>query len=118
MFALDRKVDLNQNVQIALLPESDEPCPDGMNLVVSGWGAYPAWGDSVPENNYGSIVLGRPSHKFLWAVKQKCLDKEDCKKAYKFGDQTLPVPDSVLCVVGPRTGGINGPFFGDSGGTE
>ena len=100
------------------MPEPDAPCPDGMNLVVSGWGAYPAWGDSVPELNYGSIVLGRPSHKFLWAVKQKCIDKEDCKKYYTRDNVTIPFPDSILCAVGPGTGGINGPYKGDSGGTE
>ena len=117
LYVLDRKVSLTQSVQIAHLPELDAPCPDGMNLVVSGWGTYAAWGDFVPELN-GSKVLGTQSHKFLWAVKQKCVDKEQCNKQYKKIDQTLEFPDSLLCVVGPGTGGINGPFYGDSGGTE
>lgn len=118
MFTLDEQVTLNPNVQIAHLPEPDAPCPNGMNLVVSGWGTYPAWNNSDPLLDYGPNMLGVQSHQFLWAVKQQCVDKEDCKKHYKFGDVTLDIPDSILCVVGPRTGGINGPYLGDSGGTE
>ena len=118
LFTLDRNVTLNQKAQIALLPLPDAPCPDGMNLVVSGWGTYMAWGNSLPELDYGSEVIGRQNHKFLWAVKQKCVHKEHCKKLYESRNMTQDIPDSLLCVVGPRTGGINGPFEGDSGGTE
>ena len=119
LIAVDRKVTLNQKVQIARLPNPDAPCPDGMNLVVAGWGAYVVWGDSAPDLDYRPIVMGEPSHEYLWAVKQKCLDKEDCdKKIYKLNNVTIPFPDSVLCSVGPRTSGLNGPYAGDSGGTE
>ena len=117
LLATDRKVILDQKVQIANLPEPDAPCPNGMNLVVSGWGAYVVWGDSVPDLDHGSIVVGEPSHKFLWAVKQKCVDKEHCEKLYKLYNRTEPFPESFLCVVGPRTSGINGPYEGDSGGS-
>ena len=38
LLALERPAKLNPRVKIADLPESDAPCPEGMNLVVSGWG--------------------------------------------------------------------------------
>ena len=126
LLALERPAKLNPRVQIADLPESDAPCPEGMNLVVSGWGTYIEWGKPIPGLDYYPIMLGAPAHKFLWAVKQKCVDKKYCKKHYARANArlselynfTIPYPDSILCVVGPRTGGINGAYKGDSGGTE
>ena len=116
MFSIDGKVIFNPNVQIAHLPEPDAPCPNGMNLVASGWGTYPLWGNSVPFFEYGSIKLGELEHKFLWAVKQKCVDIENCNK---HNDPNMTVnPDKIMCVAGPSSGGINGPFYGDSGGNE
>merc|ERR1719167_1520656 len=85
-----------------------------MNLVASGWGAYAAWGESVPYFDYGSIMLGELPHKFLWAVKQKCVDMEQCNNVIK--KLNFTIDDSLLCVVGPGSGGINGALFGDSGG--
>ena len=114
LLAIDGKVNLSQNAQVALLPEADAPCPDGMNLVASGWGMYAAWGESVPYFDYGSMVLGKLSHKFLWAVKQKCVDMEQCNNLFK--KLNLTIDDSLLCIVGPGSGGINGILSGDSGG--
>ena len=119
MFSIDRKVILNPNVQIAHLPEPNAPCPNGMSLVASGWGTYPVWGNSVPFFDYGSIKLAELEHKFLWSVKQKCVDVENCNKHIKDLDpNTTLYSDSIMCVVGPSSGGINGPFYGDSGGNE
>ena len=100
------------------MPEPDAPCPNGMNLVIAGWGTYVEWGPSVPDLNYSPIMFGVSDHKFLWAVKHKCVDKEHCTKHYKRDNITIQFSDKILCVVGPRTGAINGPFKGDSGGTE
>ena len=117
LLAIDGKVNLSQNAQVALLPEADAPCPDGMNLVASGWGAYAAWGESVPYFDYGSILLGELPHKFLWAVKQKCVDMEQCNNNNLVKKFNFTIDDSLLCIVGPGSGGINGALFGDSGGT-
>ena len=114
LLAIDGKVILNQNAQVAQLPEADAPCPNGMNLVTSGWGAYATWGDSVPYFDYGSIMLGKLPHKFLWAVKQKCVDIEQCNNLIK--NFNVTIDDSLICVVEPGTDGINGALFGDSGG--
>ena len=101
------------------MPEPDAPCPDGMNLVVSGWGTYLEWGQSVPDLNHSPMMFGAVDHKFLWAVKHKCVNKEHCTKHLKErANETIEFSDTILCVVGPGTGGINGPFKGDSGGTE
>ena len=32
---------LNEKVQLASLPDSNQDCPSGNNLIVSGWGADP-----------------------------------------------------------------------------
>ena len=101
------------------MPEPDAPCPDGMNLVVSGWGTYLEWGQSVPDLNHSPMMFGAVDHKFLWAVKHKCVSKEHCTRHYyQLGNTTILFSDTILCIVGPGTGGINGPYKGDSGGTE
>ena len=104
-------------MQIAQLPEPDAPCPNGMNLVASGWGTYPEWGNIVPSLDHSSVQLVKLEHKFLWAVKQKCVDMENCNKHLTVNNRKIN-PESVICVVGPGSGGINGPYFGDSGGNE
>ena len=104
-------------MQIAQLPKQDAPCPNGMNLVASGWGTYPEWGNIVPFLDHRPVQLVKLQHKFLWAVKQRCVDMENCNKHVAEYNVTVN-PDSVMCVVGPGSGGIDGPYFGDSGGTE
>ena len=118
LLALDGKAILNRNVQKAILPEPNSSCPDGMSLIVSGWGAYAVWEESVPYLDYYPIYLATSKHSFLWAVKQKCVDIERCQYFATNIERTLYNPETFLCVAGPCYGVNNGAFKGDSGGTQ
>ena len=65
-------------------------------MIVSGWGM--------------DIQVGTDRHRYLWAVRQECLDIDQCP-AYD-GD-----PSVVLCV-GDSTVPQNSACHGDSGGNE
>ena len=92
---------LSDNVQIVSLPPPDTSCPSGKELIVSGWGKTTVWGlvDNDVTHRY---------NRFLWAVKQECVDIDECT-AYE-GDKV-----AVLCV-GDLKEPRNGAFHGDSGG--
>ena len=86
---------LNEKVQLASLPDSNQDCPSGNNLIASGWGA-----DPFNLNPYVHI---------LRAVKQSCVDIEKCtiiKPEYR---------DLALCV-GDEKDFRNAIWHGDSGG--
>ena len=86
---------LSKNVQLALLPEANEACPTGNNLILSGWGLDP----------YKGV-----HHHILWAVKQACLDVTKCDRFDSLEDKGL-----ILCV-GDKKDPRNSGFHGDSGG--
>ena len=113
--ALEKEAVIDTGVQIAKLPRPNAPCPNGMNMVVSGWGSYVFWASSEPFLGLGFDYLGAGEHKFLWAVKQKCVPMDFRKCGENAG--TLIDPDSLICGIGPDFDtGMNGPYRGDSGG--
>ena len=106
--ALENEAVIDTNVQIAKLPQPNVPCPNGMNMVVSGWGKFVFWASSEPFD-----YLEDGEHKFLWAVKQKCVATDFRKCGENARD--LIDPDTLICGIGPDFGtGMNGPFKGDS----
>ena len=96
---------LTENVKIAYLPSPDASCQTlGKSLVVSGWGASIIW----KNDPYGVPDYFFRKNRFLWAVKQQCLDATQCEN-YE-GDQA-----DALCV-GDLSESRNSAFKGDSGG--
>ena len=86
---------LNEKVQLASLPDSNQDCPPGNNLIASGWG-------------YDPFHIDHNVH-ILRAVKQGCVDIEKCtiiKPQYR---------DLALCV-GDEKDFRNTVWRGDSGG--
>ena len=101
IIVLQTPASLTENVQIANLPAPDASCRGlGNNLIVSGWGKSIIWDDPnevrIREN------------RFLWAVKQECLDITECD-VYK-GDEK-----DALCI-GDLSESRNSAYHGDSGG--
>ena len=96
---------LTENVKLAYLPSPDASCQTlGNNLIVSGWGKAIIWKNDpngVPDYFFRN-------NRFLWAVKQQCLDTTQCDN-YE-GDQK-----DALCV-GDLSESRNSAFEGDSGG--
>ena len=92
---------LNENVRVVNLPKEGEKCPPGKVLIVSGWGEDGS-GVSLP----GAKVL---RHRYLWAVKQECVDVEMCT-IYHGNDK-----NAVLCVT-DKEQSSNSACHGDSGG--
>ena len=91
---------LTENVQIVNLPAPDASCRGlGKNLIVSGWGKSIIW-DNPNEVHYRN-------NRFLWAVKQECLDITECD--LYTGDEK-----DVLCI-GDLSESRNSVFKGDSG---
>ena len=83
---------------MAILPEADSPCPLGKELIVSGWGLDMSNGPPPKTNRY------------LHAVKQECLDVEECP--------SIKADDGVLLCVGDSTTPVNSACMGDSGGKK
>ena len=102
ILVLQKPASLSENVKIAHLPEPDARCPSGKNLIVSGWGRRLVW---VGPNAVKAI-----KNRFLWGVKQECVDIDRCD-AYQ-GDK-----EAALCV-GDLSEPRNFVFFGDSGGIK
>ena len=92
---------LNDNVQLASLPQSNQDCPPGNSLTLSGWGTDPTIPRCPPHCT---------PHNALWAVKQECLDIEECDRFGSLTDKNI-----ILCV-GDKTNPRNSGFKGDSGG--
>ena len=88
---------LNDNVQLASLPRTNQACPPGNNLTLSGWGRDP-------------LRPNRPAHNILWAVKQECLDVGKCDRFGSLTDKNI-----ILCV-GDKADPRNSGYRGDSGG--
>ena len=103
---LKQKVSYNDRIKKAYLPSVRSSCPSDKTLVVSGWGD--------PVGYFGESLLHWFEHRFLWSVKQRCLDVEGCLDIDEDG-QIFGNPDALLCATG-SSNGINSPFFGDSGG--
>ena len=93
---------LNANVQLASLPRSNQDCPPGNSLTLSGWGRDPLCDSYVDPNC--------PERHILWAVKQECLDVGKCDRFVSLKDKSI-----ILCV-GDKTDPRNSGFHGDSGG--
>ena len=101
ILVLKTPASLSPNVQIASLPPPDTSCPSGKKLIVSGWGKAIIWG--LVDND-----VNERYNRFLWAVKQECVDIDECT-AYE-GDK-----EAALCV-GDLDEPRNGAYRGDSGG--
>ena len=86
---------LNEKVKLASLPDSNQDCPPGNNLIASGWGSDPFHIDYYVH--------------ILRAVKQGCVDIEKCI-IIKPEDK-----DIALCV-GDEKDFRNAVWHGDSGG--
>ena len=100
ILVLKTPASLTENVKIANLPAPDASCQAlGKNLIVSGWGDIIVW-DTPNE-------VRHESNRFLWAVKQECLDITQC--GYYTGDKK-----DALCA-GDLSESRNGAFEGDSG---
>ena len=88
-------------MKIAKLPKEGQNCPSGMNLIVSGWGAFDI--DALNPQRY------------LWAVKQKCFNATKCSdgvhRSVYNGD-----PKSIICAGDPDAPS-NSACLGDSGGS-
>ena len=103
ILVLETQATLTENVQIANLPAPDASCRAlGRNLVLSGWGTYIIW-DTPNEIRY-------EHNRFLWAVKQECLDIAQCD--YYTGDRK-----DALCA-GDLSEPRNSGHRGDSGGNK
>ena len=94
IMVLKEKVVLSKNIQLAYLPEENAPCPKGRSLILSGWG-------DDKSRPYRSL-------RYLWAVKQECLNITECP--YYIGKE-----DVMLCV-GDSENSLNSGCNGDSGG--
>ena len=84
----------SSSIQIVNLPERDARCPLGKSLVVSGWGA-----DRT-----------RPyrAQRYLWAVKQQCLNNDECPSHTRY--------EGAMICVGDEGDSRNSACVGDSGG--
>ena len=76
---------LNEKVQVAQLPPIGASCPFGETLIVSGWGK-----ERLKSSNN---VFYTEYHNYLWAVKQRCIDVDQCPRY--LGDK-----DAVICAGG------------------
>ena len=90
-------------VQIVNLPNPDDTCPKGKNLVVSGWGA-------------DAFNTTRKTER-LWALFQECLilDKCACSTIGEVPCNDADMRTNYLCV-GDSTERDNNVCHGDSGG--
>ena len=98
---LEEDAILGKDVQLASLPQLDENCPPGNVLTLAGWGADPYLGDPPLDPYY---------HPILWAVKQECLDINQCNVFSHLSN------DGPILCVGDKNDPRNTAFFGDSGG--
>lgn len=97
---LEEDVQTNEYIQIAKLPNQDEQCPPGKEMVVCGWGS-----DAYNETR---------SRDKLWCVSQECVELSKCRVGIShYGLQN--VKENLICVTDtdePR----NSACAGDSGG--
>ena len=87
---------LGPNIQLANLPEKDEPCPSGRNMVLSGWGDDRMRPYRLQSN--------------LWAGVQECLNFSSCPRVIDMHPET-----NFLCI-GDSENSLNSACYGDSGG--
>ena len=92
---LNENVTPNENVMVVNLPKENSNC-SGKEFIVSGWGI----------DRYRGV--GR--HRYLWAVKQQCVNLSECTRYT--GD-----PKAVLCVTDPEQP-ENSACHADSGGNN
>ena len=100
ILVLKRPVVLTRNIKVAHLPLPEAPCPPGKQLIVSGWGRSLVWS--------GPNIVKDRTNRFLWAVKQQCVNVDECD-LYS-GDK-----NAVLCVT-DLSNAKNSAYRGDSGG--
>ena len=93
---------LNEKIQVAKLPPIGASCPFGETLISSGWGRERLNGNSGP------FGIRTKKHQYLWAVKQRCIDVDQCTRY--LGDK-----DAVICA-GGLTDERDTSCAGDSGG--
>ena len=103
---LKQKVSFNERIQMAFLPSPGSPCPSDRIMIASGWGRTVGY--------FGHSHLNRFKHRFLWAVKQRCLDVDRCLDILP-GETSTGNSDALICAAGSANG-INAPYEGDSGG--
>ena len=87
---------LGDKIKVASLPEPNESCPTGKNLVVSGWGQ--------------DVTRPLRSLDKLWAVGLKCLDPSSCPRLNDMNPKT-----NMICAGDPERL-LSSACYGDSGG--
>ena len=102
IMVLKKNFVLNNNVQLAKLPPLGVYCPTEGALIVSGWG------NEILRNVDEFDIIARNEHRYLWAVKQTCVDIDQCTA--HTGNQ-----DAIICTKGP-TDRRDSACHGDSGG--
>ena len=99
---MEKDVILNENVQIAQLPEENEECAEyGQNMVISGWGL--TWG-----KGQNSAINRAPDVPMY--LEQQCLNFSRCPV------RTHPLSEKVMICVGDLDEAHNSACSGDSGG--
>ena len=100
LLKLATSIEFNQYVQPACLPLScSDECPDGSEVLISGWGAL----------DYGYITLFPPLQK----AKVPIIPRTTCAAAYSNID--VPITDNMVCAGYYEAGGFDA-CQGDSGG--
>ena len=105
VLVLKKPAELTRNVRVAHLPLPDAPCPSGKQLVVSGWGRTLTWSG---QGTHKITHIRERKNRFLWAVKQECVNANQCE-LYS-GDK-----NAVLCIT-DLGNTKNAAYVGDSGG--
>ena len=96
---LKEDVELSKTIQIAHLPEENAACPDGRNMIFSGWGL-----------DITRPFLDRTMNGSLWAVMLECLDNKKCTIL-----DDVPDKENMMCV-GDSENPLNNLCVEDTGG--
>ena len=95
---LEEDVQTDEYIQIVNLPNPDEQCPQGKEMVVCGWG--------------NDVYNKTRSRDKLWCVAQECVELSECQAGISgFGLEK----ENVICVT-DREERKNSACDGDSGG--
>ena len=111
IIVLNETVQLDGKISVIKLPTENVSCPEGKNMIASGWGN--TWLYKYIPNLPLHYILPR----FLMATKQNCLDVEThCNGVLHTLSQEL-FENANICA-GDLKSTKNGVCFGDSGGNH
>ena len=109
IIVLNKPVVFDGKVLAIKLPKEKLPCPQGKNMVVSGWGI--TWRKNFVPKHVLELQRSVPA-RFLMALDQKCLDVESNCPSFKHMDE---YKDDIICA-GNLKDSNNSACSGDSGG--